>query len=82
MRYLFQSRNRGSFDFKMSTIVPTVCSEPEFQSRNRGSFDFKISSSARSCKAFMFQSRNRGSFDFKAEIIVHINQRRTYVSIS
>ena len=37
---MFQSRNRGSFDFKANAsnaaFVVTV-----FQSRNRGSFDFK-----------------------------------------
>ena len=37
---LFQSRNRGSFDFKpeMAACSP---SQVAFQSRNRGSFDFK-----------------------------------------
>ena len=39
----FQSRNRGSFDFKASLPVqatPLPCIV-QFQSRNRGSFDFK-----------------------------------------
>ena len=46
---MFQSRNRGSFGFK-------IC-RPEFQSRNRGSFGL--------CQIARFQSRNRGSFGFK-----------------
>ena len=37
----FQSRNRGSFDFKSSEkLIPTWFAIA-FQSRNRGSFDFK-----------------------------------------
>ena len=37
---MFQSRNRGSFDFKsVSSFIPG--SSFMFQSRNRGSFDFK-----------------------------------------
>ena len=38
---LFQSRNRGSFDFKRSSPPTIGCFAHLFQSRNRGSFDFK-----------------------------------------
>ena len=38
---LFQSRNRGSFDFKESQSQPIRLLQFLFQSRNRGSFDFK-----------------------------------------
>ena len=39
----FQSRNRGSFDFKSRKRAnfQTVKAHSQFQSRNRGSFDFK-----------------------------------------
>ncbi len=65
---MFQSRNRGSFDFKPS-MTCRICGGAwmAFQSRNRGSFDFKQPFSKKcTCGATMFQSRNRGSFDFKA----------------
>ena len=39
----FQSRNRGSFDFKVIKSLPAVPFKTPFQSRNRGSFDFKKS---------------------------------------
>ena len=43
-RTRFQSRNRGSFDFKpISRPRRTDVAFTEFQSRNRGSFDFKNS---------------------------------------
>ena len=38
---MFQSRNRGSFDFKLSSTNSSICPCSAFQSRNRGSFDFK-----------------------------------------
>ena len=38
---MFQSRNRGSFDFKAGHVVRYGSLLPWFQSRNRGSFDFK-----------------------------------------
>ena len=38
----FQSRNRGSFDFKSVRSLPTMSLRVPFQSRNRGSFDFKV----------------------------------------
>ena len=38
---LFQSRNRGSFDFKEITDGLTKGFGDLFRSRNRGSFDFK-----------------------------------------
>ena len=38
---LFQSRNRGSFDFKVQMRFLSISVKP-FQSRNRGSFDFKF----------------------------------------
>ena len=38
---MFQSRNRGSFDFKSDPNVKTPVFKL-FQSRNRGSFDFKF----------------------------------------
>ena len=64
----FQSRNRGSFDFK-SPRRSVVCRHDRqswFQSRNRGSFDFKSSGNGRMRQPNRtFQSRNRGSFDFK-----------------
>ena len=37
----FQSRNRGSFDFKPFYFEATMALHMLFQSRNRGSFDFK-----------------------------------------
>ena len=37
----FQSRNRGSFDFKSVPTLVQVVPQSVFQSRNRGSFDFK-----------------------------------------
>ena len=37
----FQSRNRGSFDFKKVVHIGTHLIGMQFQSRNRGSFDFK-----------------------------------------
>ena len=37
----FQSRNRGSFDFKRRANFAVPSEYQEFQSRNRGSFDFK-----------------------------------------
>ena len=40
MQVLFQSRNRGSFDFKPASYQGTGTFRM-FQSRNRGSFDFK-----------------------------------------
>ena len=42
-RYAFQSRNRGSFDFKDKKISFVQQPFLRFQSRNRGSFDFKLS---------------------------------------
>ncbi len=40
--WMFQSRNRGSFDFKKAQIkVLDEEIQRLFQSRNRGSFDFK-----------------------------------------
>ena len=38
----FQSRNRGSFDFKPKSASSVVKGISMFQSRNRGSFDFKM----------------------------------------
>ena len=40
---VFQSRNRGSFDFKFKRQTFAWRWNAMFQSRNRGSFDFKIS---------------------------------------
>ena len=37
----FQSRNRGSFDFKFEPKTNQEGLSLSFQSRNRGSFDFK-----------------------------------------
>ena len=62
----FQSRNRGSFDFKYPFATLETLDLP-FQSRNRGSFDFKWGTAKESSAGqFWFQSRNRGSFDFKS----------------
>ena len=65
----FQSRNRGSFDFKTSHTYPSSRCSRTFQSRNRGSFDFKaIEVTAPALPVpEQFQSRNRGSFDFKSK---------------
>ena len=63
---MFQSRNRGSFDFKHIVIKIKLSNDCPFQSRNRGSFDFKLSYSLDQGLSKMFQSRNRGSFDFKS----------------
>ena len=64
---MFQSRNRGSFDFKLSQAFERSASF-KFQSRNRGSFDFKNSLVWMGCYLLStFQSRNRGSFDFKKQ---------------
>ena len=73
---LFQSRNRGSFDFKyMMKKTLSLKLLRMFQSRNRGSFDFKLMPmSSMMTGTVMFQSRNRGSFDFKAgayEVVIH-----------
>ena len=39
---MFQSRNRGSFGFKVCRrSIPGTPARGRFQSRNRGSFDFK-----------------------------------------
>ena len=38
----FQSRNRGSFDFKLDRMDQQDDVLKQFQSRNRGSFDFKL----------------------------------------
>ena len=62
---MFQSRNRGSFDFKPDSSLGSI-SPLSFQSRNRGSFDFKtLLRGVRVLGIDLFQSRNRGSFDFK-----------------
>ena len=63
----FQSRNRGSFDFKTLTQNWLSQHRQAFQSRNRGSFDFKpLTNIWRTGRSSEFQSRNRGSFDFKS----------------
>ena len=65
---LFQSRNRGSFDFKSLMPSNVPMNVKKFQSRNRGSFDFKLRrQEIQSQTKFAFQSRNRGSFDFKTD---------------
>ena len=46
----FQSRNRGSFGFKIATFTYTMTDEEGFQSRNRGSFGFK-STRLSSCRS-------------------------------
>ena len=62
----FQSRNRGSFDFKHSAVYMVEMDTLPFPSRNRGSFDFKHSMALTGTGIRIgFQSRNRGSFDFK-----------------
>ena len=62
---MFQSRNRGSFDFK-TMFAGVNRFHGKFQSRNRGSFDFKPNEfDYDEMSLFEFQSRNRGSFDFK-----------------
>ena len=62
---MFQSRNRGSFDFKVRCVL-TMPRQFKFQSRNRGSFDFKeMMPRWKQSPSSTFQSRNRGSFDFK-----------------
>ena len=64
--FLFQSRNRGSFDFKEGQEQAVANAIVTFQSRNRGSFNFRKARSPMSLWIpHKFQSRNRGSFDFK-----------------
>ena len=79
----FQSRNRGSFDFK-KTVANLSIRNVLFQSRNRGSFDFKfmVFLHAITQLALEFQSRNRGSFDFKVGILPLFLFMRDFVSIS
>ena len=63
---LFQSRNRGSFNFKQDMDTMEAKGIPQFQSRNRGSFDFKPAAGSMQIEEHnAFQSRNRGSFNFK-----------------
>ena len=64
----FQSRNRGSFDFKPNPQLSYQSVSRLFQSRNRGSFDFKRAAQVHGYEVSMFQSRNRGSFDFKLRL--------------
>ena len=62
----FQSRNRGSFGFKMNIVGNCKVREKQFPSRNRGSFNFKPKSTLHTAmSATQFPSRNRGSFNFK-----------------
>ena len=62
----FQSRNRGSYGFKLLAVFFGKAFLTWFQSRNRGSYGFKA---MWSCLAWRvqsgFQSRNRGSYGFK-----------------
>ena len=77
---LFQSRNRGSFDFKSKMISSqTGMADNSF---NLVIEVLLISSSDRSfdtldwCK---FQSRNRGSFDFKKkQVLKHMWDKRSF----
>ena len=48
---MFQSRNRGSFDFKFLLQDLIGVAIDQFQSRNRGSFDFKVRVLAHSSEA-------------------------------
>ena len=63
---MFQSRNRGSFDFKRSRMRPRKAMNLSFNLVievlliSREIHVIEISD-----LALMFQSRNRGSFDFK-----------------
>ena len=78
----FQSRNRGSFDFK-NVKGRIATTDNLFQSRNRGSFDFKQTGQDLAVDfLFGFQSRNRGSFDFKAAERLPGSKRTGEVSIS
>ena len=65
----FQSRNRGSFDFKHKGGVFRCYLQDQFQSRNRGSFDFKRTAFGHGDpnEQRVFRSRNRGSFGFKCK---------------
>ena len=49
----FQSRNRGSFDFKSNDRGGKEWDSYKFQSRNRGSFDFKPEERLRSMVALI-----------------------------
>ena len=77
-KFMFQSRNRGSFDFKSGKFHAGTWTSRRFQSRNRGSFDFKFTSANAPRRWTSFQSRNRGSFDFKPTL----NLICVYYSIS
>ena len=58
----FQSRNRGSFDFK-ANLVGRAWGNIMFQSRNRGSFDFK--------RAIAFEhGLEFGSFNLVIEVLL------------
>ena len=61
----FQSRNRGSFLFKVEVFDRRKMDTLLFQSRNRGSFLFKSFNVSSVTWIDGFQSRNRGSFLFK-----------------
>ena len=61
----FQSRNRGSFDFKCSLSVPSSMTRVSFNLVIEVLLISRFVSSLIAAKRLMFQSRNRGSFDFK-----------------
>ena len=63
----FQSRNRGSFDFKNSdSDAPTANSGHCFNLVIEVLLISRHGISQRAAALFEFQSRNRGSFDFKS----------------
>ena len=66
---MFQSRNRGSFDFKVKSITVGQDITGEFQSRNRGSFDFKN-------VRFQINALGYKSFNLVIEVLLISSQQR------
>ena len=73
----FQSRNRGSFDFKESDRdTVALNNRHKFQSRNRGSFDFK--SEHHLVRAGCWASFNLQGGDTACHYLVSISQSRFF----
>ena len=80
---MFQSRNRGSFDFKASRFDGGV---GDFDVGFNLVIEVLLISRIREFTNFtpgeLFQSRNRGSFDFKERESEPVYHFKTHVSIS
>ena len=81
---MFQSRNRGSFDFKGYTPLHRIAKPTirfnlviEVLLISRAYKDTVLG-----CADLLFQSRNRGSFDFKRAAMSHEKDKALQVSIS